>query len=90
VALFARSVNPFNRKRTASICNGMYASGTYGAVRALTDARFRDRNAEYARARFGRSENFCIITKVKVENGTPLTPDWTLSDARLFEWESES
>jgi hypothetical protein len=90
VALFARSVNPFNRKRTASICNGMYASGTYGAVRALTDARFRDRNAEYARARFGRSENFCILTKVKVENGTPLTPDWTLSETRLFEWESES
>lgn len=90
VALFARSVNPFNRKRTASICNGMYASGTYGAVRALTDARFRDRNAEYVRARFGRSQNFCILTKVKVENGTPLTPDWTLSETRLFEWESES
>src|SRR5215475_2352516 len=90
VALFARSVNPFNRKRTASICNGMYASGTYGAVRALTDARFRDRNAEYVRARFGRSQSFCILTKVKVENGTPLTPDWTLSETRLFEWESES
>jgi hypothetical protein len=49
VALFARAVNPFNRKRSITICNGMHARGTYGAVRALTDIRFRDRNAEYLR-----------------------------------------
>ena len=45
VALFARAVNPFNRKRTVTICNGMYGRGTYGVVRTLTDPRFRDRNA---------------------------------------------
>ena len=89
VALFARGVNPFNRKRTATICNGMYSSGTYGAVRALTDTRFRDRNTEFARARFGSSESFCILTKVKVVNGAPLTPDWTLTENLLFEWASE-
>ncbi len=89
VALFARAVNPFNRKRTATICSGMYASGTYGAVRALTDTWFRDRNAEYAQGKFGRTERFCILTKVKVVNGAPLTPDWTLTETRLFEWPSE-
>src|SRR5207237_5875818 len=47
VALFARAVNPFNRQCTVTICNGMYGSGSFGAVRALTDARFRDRNAQY-------------------------------------------
>ena len=45
VALFARAVSPYNRKRTVTICSGMYGRGTYGAVRALTDERFRDRKA---------------------------------------------
>ena len=54
VALFARAVSPFNRKRFVTICNGMYGRGTYGAVRALTDERFRDRNAEYIRERLRR------------------------------------
>ena len=90
VALFARAVNPFNRKRTATICSGMYSSGTYGAVRALTDTRFRDRNAEYVRVSFDGSESFCILSKVKVVNGAPVTPDWTLEDERLFEWAGET
>jgi hypothetical protein len=86
VALFARATNPFNRKRTVTICNGMYGSGSYGAVRALTDKRFRDRNAEYLRSRFGDSDSYCILTRVQVENGAALTPDWTIADYRLFEW----
>ncbi len=86
VALFARAVNPFNRKRYVTICNGMYGSGTLGVVRALTDERFRDRNAEYLREAFGDSDAFCILSRVTVENGEALTPDWTLSETRLFEW----
>lgn len=89
VALFARAVNPFNRLRTVTVCNGMYASGTFGAVRALTDARFRDRNTNYAKDRFGQCEAFCILTKVRIERGVPLTPDWTEPENRLFEWASE-
>lgn len=86
VALFARAVNPFNHERTITICNGMYGRGTYGVVRALTDVRFRDRNAEYLRSRFGDSESYCILTRVPVVNGRTLTPDWTFNDFRLFEW----
>jgi transcriptional regulator with XRE-family HTH domain len=86
VALFARAVNPFNRKRTITICNGMYGRGTYGAIRALTDKRFRDRNAEYVRSRFGGSDSYCILTRVRVVDGTTLTPDWTLDEFKLFEW----
>src|SRR5262249_52804629 len=37
VALFARAVSPFNRKRFVTVCNGIYGRGTHGAVRALTD-----------------------------------------------------
>lgn len=86
VALFARAVSPFNRKRTVTICNGMYGRGTYGAVRALTDARFRDRNAEYLTSRFGDDETYCILTRVPIVDGATLTPDWTTGDFTLFEW----
>lgn len=86
VALFARAINPFNRKRFVTICNGMYGRGSYGAVRALTDRRFRDRNAEYLHERFAGSEAYCILSRVTVEAGATLTPDWTLSETRLFEW----
>jgi transcriptional regulator with XRE-family HTH domain len=89
VALFARAVSPFNRKRTLTICNGMYSRGTYGVVRALTDARFRDRNSEYLHTRFGNSETYCILSRVPIVNGATLTPDWTISDYRLFEWLGE-
>lgn len=86
VALFARAINPYNRLRTVSICNGMYSSGSYGAVRALTDARFRDRNAAYIQERFGGSDTFCVLSRVMVERGAALTPDWSLPESRLFEW----
>jgi hypothetical protein len=89
VALFARAVNPDNQKRSVTICNGMYGSGSLGAVRALTDARFRDRNAEYLKQRFGDSDAYCILTRVRVRPGTrsaTVTPDWTLPEWRLFEW----
>jgi hypothetical protein len=86
VALFARAVNPFNQKRSVTICNGMYGRGVHGAVLALTDERFRDRNVEYIQARLATSEAFCILTRVTVENTLTLTPDWTLPETRLFEW----
>jgi hypothetical protein len=86
VALFARAVSPFNRRRTVTICNGMYGRGTYGVVRALTDARFRDRNADYLKSRFGDSETYCILTRVPILFGATLTPDWTSGEYTLFEW----
>ena len=86
VALFARAINPFNRQRTITICNGMYGRGTFGAVRALTDSQFRDRNAAYVRSHFGDSDAYCILTRVKVLRGETLTPDWTIGDYTLFEW----
>ncbi len=86
VALFYRGISPFNRKRTVTMCNGMYGRGTLGAVRALTDVRFGDRNEAYARERFGDAESFSIISRVPVVGGQGLTPDWTLEENRLHEW----
>jgi hypothetical protein len=86
VALFAWAISPFNRKRFVTICNGMYGRGTYGAVRALTDERFRDRNMEYIHTKFANTEAFCLLMRVTVENSMTLTPDWTVPETRLFEW----
>ncbi|NBH10142.1 helix-turn-helix transcriptional regulator [Amycolatopsis sp. SID8362] len=86
VAHFYRGVSPFNRKRTVTVCNGMYGRGTLGAVRALTDIRFRDRNQAYLSERFGGAESFSIISRVPVVAGMGLTPDWTLEENRLHEW----
>jgi hypothetical protein len=86
VALFARGVSPFNQRRTVTICNGMYGRGTYGCVRALTDAYFRDRNSAYLKSRFGDSDSYCILSRIPIVHGATLTPDWTLGDNTLFEW----
>lgn len=86
VALFARGISPFNQRRTVTICNGMYGRGTYGCVRTLTDANFRDRNSAYLKSRFGDSDSYCIISRIPIIHGATLTPDWSLGDNTLFEW----
>ncbi|HEX4817543.1 MAG TPA: helix-turn-helix transcriptional regulator [Nonomuraea sp.] len=86
VAFFYRGENPYNVKRTVTICNGMYARGVYGAVRALTDERFRDRNAALVQERFGRAKAYSILTRVRIRGGVVVTPDWTADAFRLHEW----
>lgn len=86
VAHFYRATNPFNAKRTVTICNGAYQRGTLGVVRALTDERFRDRNDQYIRTRFAGTDSFSLISRVRVVNGVVITPDWTDPDYRLHEW----
>jgi hypothetical protein len=86
VAQFYRDRNPYNLRRTVTICNGMYGRGTLGTVRALTDTRFRDRNTGYLQHRFPGAEAFGLLTRVAVVRGQVLTPDWTLPESRLYEW----
>lgn len=86
VGFFFRAPNPFNRKRTVTICNGMYSRGTYGVVRALTDVRFRDRNAGYLTETFGQSDTYGVLMKIQVVRGEALTPDWTQRGTVLHTW----
>jgi transcriptional regulator with XRE-family HTH domain len=86
VAHFYRGTNPYNSKRTLTICNGLFGRGTYGAVRALTDARFRDRNEVYLRKRFAGQRPFSMLARVPIANGEALTPDWSYAENRLHEW----
>ncbi|MFC5104244.1 hypothetical protein [Kibdelosporangium philippinense] len=72
--------------RTVTICNGMFGRGTYGVVRALTDARFRDRNSAFLAQHFKDAEAFSILTTVSVVSGNVVTPDWTQPETRVHEW----
>jgi hypothetical protein len=90
VAHFYRGENPFNTPRTLTICNGMYGRGTYGAVRALTDVKFRERNDEHAHDRLKRHGAYSLLMRVQVVDGEVLTPDWTVAETRLHEWPGDS
>jgi hypothetical protein len=91
VGLFLRAPNPANRKRTLTVCTGMYSLGTWAVVRALTDVKFRDRNADYLNERFSGDEAFSVLMRILVLNGhEAVTPDWTVPDNRLFEWPERS
>jgi hypothetical protein len=86
VAHFYRGENPFNVTRTVTICSGVYGRGTYGAVRALTDPKFRQRNDEYAHEQLDRHDVYSLLMRVQVVTGQVLTPDWTIPETRLHEW----
>jgi hypothetical protein len=90
VAHFYRGENPFNVARTVTICNGMYGRGTYGAVRALTDKKFQQRNDDYASTQLERHAAYSLLMRVAVVDGLVLTPDWTVADTRLHEWPGAS
>jgi transcriptional regulator with XRE-family HTH domain len=90
IAHFYRGPNPFNAKRTVTVCNGMYGRGTLGVVRALTDVRFRDRNDAYVRQRSAGARAYSIISRVSVVMGRALTPDWTQPDIRLHEYSEDA
>jgi hypothetical protein len=87
---FYRGPNPFNARRTVTICNGMYGRGTLGVVRALTDPRFRTPNHQFLTNNFAESQAFSIIIRILVVQGKVLTPDWNLPTTRLHEWRQEA
>ncbi|MEU4213817.1 helix-turn-helix transcriptional regulator [Actinoplanes sp. NPDC026623] len=86
VAQFCRAPNPYNRKRSVTICNGNYGRGTYAAVRTLTDRRFRDRNRAYIEQRYRPEDTYSILARASIVAGEVITPDWTLPGTVLHEW----
>ena len=86
IAHFFRGTSPLNEERTITICNGMYQRGTWAAVRALTDPRFRVRNEQHVRTRFGGEPAFSVLCRATMFLGTTVTPDWTSDEDVLHEW----
>jgi transcriptional regulator with XRE-family HTH domain len=79
VALLARKRNELNRSATVTWCSGIFSRGTFGAVRALTDATLRARNEQFLLDHFGGLEDFWMLFYVPVfqsVNGLEtITPD---------------
>jgi transcriptional regulator with XRE-family HTH domain len=86
VAQFIRGRNPFNQQRTFTICNGLYGRGVLGAVRALTDGTFRERNTQFVRQTFPADSTFSVLFKVEPYEDTVHTPDWTQKGTVLHTW----
>ena len=86
IAQFSRAPNPFNRRRTVTICNGTHVRGTYAAVRTLTDPRFADRNRAHLQGRYGPEDTYSVLARVPVVAGEVITPDWTRDGTVLHEW----
>jgi hypothetical protein len=86
IAHFYRGPNPNNAKRTVTLFNGNYSRGTLGAVRSLTDPKFRDRNGDFVRERLAEHGQLSLLTRAVVLNNQVVTPDWTRQRNRLHEW----
>ncbi len=82
VALIQRTPNPFNPGVSATRFGGMFSRGTYGAVRAFTDARFRSRNGAWVE-NYLDPEDFWMLVRVPVIAGTTMTPDLGRSSSRI-------
>jgi hypothetical protein len=86
VGVLARRVNPHHSRRTLTICNGIHSRGVLGAVRCLTDQRYREGNERYLADRFGAADDFGLLLRIDVVSGRAITPDLNQADRRLYEW----
>ncbi len=85
IALIVRKSNPLNLTAKVTILSGMFSRGTYGAVRAFTDEKFRARNEQWlANANALTPENFWLLVQVSVFAGeNTITPDLGRASQRL-------
>jgi transcriptional regulator with XRE-family HTH domain len=86
VGVFVRGENPAAPKRTLTICSGITTRGVHGAARCFIDRELRERNEQYLNPRFPEGSTYCIVMRVPVVNGYPITPDLSKPENRLFEW----
>lgn len=83
---FARGKNPSAPRLTMTICSGITTRGVLGAAQCFIDPEMRERNEQYVIPRFPGASAYCIVMRVPVVNGYPLTPDLSKHENRLFEW----
>jgi hypothetical protein len=86
VGFFARGANPSAPRRTLTICSGITTRGVRGVAQCFVDWEMRESNERYLMPRFPEGSTYCIVMRVPVVNGYPLTPDLSKEENRLFEW----
>jgi transcriptional regulator with XRE-family HTH domain len=82
VSLVVRTRNPLNPSAKLIRLSGMFSRGTYAAVRAFTDAKFRARNEQWVAGALDPDE-FWIIFQVQVFVDNTITPDLSRAAYRL-------
>ncbi|HTX29282.1 MAG TPA: helix-turn-helix transcriptional regulator [Streptosporangiaceae bacterium] len=90
VGFFVRGENPAAPLRTLTIIGGITTRGVHGVARCFIDTEMRSRNENYLYPRFPEGSTYCIVMRVPVVNGDPLTPDLSISENRLFEWDDQT
>lgn len=83
VALIVRKPNPLNPDAKVTMLCGVFSRGTYGAVRAFTDARFRARNEQYLATSLN-PDDFWLLLQVPVFTAeNTISPDLSRAANRL-------
>ncbi|HST82318.1 MAG TPA: helix-turn-helix transcriptional regulator [Kineosporiaceae bacterium] len=82
VAFIIRSRSPLNPDAKLTMLCGMFSRGTYGAVRAFTDATFRTRNEQWL-TKAVDPEDFWILFQVAVIADKTISPDLSRAASRL-------
>jgi hypothetical protein len=90
VGFFIRGENPAAPLRTLTIIGGITTRGVHGVARCFIDNEMRSRNENYLYPRFPAGATYCIVMRVPVVNGDPLTPDLSIAENRLFEWDDQT
>ncbi|HEY1572862.1 MAG TPA: helix-turn-helix transcriptional regulator [Pseudonocardiaceae bacterium] len=82
-----RTPNPYDSRRTLTMCNASYGRGTLAAVLAFTHQDVRDENESYLRDRFRGAETFSILARVRIGGaGLVVSPRLTDPDVVLHTW----
>lgn len=85
-----RTPNPYDSRRTLTMCNASYGRGVLGAVLAFTDQNVRDENESYLRERFPGAVTFSILARVRIgDGGLVVSPRLTDPDVVLHGWSPE-
>jgi hypothetical protein len=90
VGLLVRMPNPLNSNRTLTMCNGIHSRGVLGAVRSLTDKRLLESNERYIARNFSGTQQFGILMRIQVIEGSTMTPDFNIPGTVLYQWSVNS
>jgi transcriptional regulator with XRE-family HTH domain len=86
IGLLVRMPNPLNSNRTLTMCNGIHSRGVLGAVRSLTDKQLRESNERYIARNFPDNQQFGILMRIQVIEGSTMTPDFNITGTVLYQW----
>ena len=86
VAMFARTPNPNNVKRTMTVCTGVFSRGVCAAVKILTDVVLSGTNEAELDRICGVTDSYGVLFRVPVYGTTTSIPDLRNQDLILHTW----